>query len=323
MSEILVTGAAGFIGSRTAELLLEKGYAVTGIDNLNDSYDAKLKEFRLGALEAQSDFRFQRMDIEDRDSLDVLFAENSFQAVINLAARAGVRESVEDPFGYISTNVTGTVNLLDRMKKHGVEKLVLASSSSLYAGQPTPFAENLPLAGPISPYAASKKAAEDFAYTYHHLHRIDVSILRYFTVFGPAGRPNMMPFRLIQWIRQEKPVILLGDGTQTRDFTYIDDIAEGTVMALKRLGHEIVNLGGGRKPLPLNAVVSLVENLLGKKAIIDRRPPDPSDMIETGAEIEKARKILNWTPKVTVEEGFRRTVEWHERNAEWLRNLQG
>lgn len=323
--KILLTGAAGFVGWKTAQLLLRAGHAVVGIDNLNDYYDPRLKLWRLGDLgigwrPGQSGWverdglRFGCLDIEDRAAVDALFAENAFDAVINLAARAGVRASMEDPYVYFRTNADGTVHLLEAMRRHGVEKLVLASTSSLYAGQAMPFREELPVNTPISPYAASKKAAEAAGYTWHYLYGIDVTVLRYFTVYGPAGRPDMSPLRFLKWIDAGEPIQLYGDGSQRRDFTYIDDIADGTVRALQRVGYEIVNLGGGREPVAINAMIRAFEEHLGKKAVIEYLPFNKADMKETRADPGKAQALLDWEAQVEPMEGFRRTVEWYRGN---------
>ncbi|MFN3788112.1 MAG: GDP-mannose 4,6-dehydratase, partial [Sulfurihydrogenibium azorense] len=211
---------------------------------------------------------------------------------------------------------------LEMMKKYQVRKMVLASTSSLYAGQPMPFKEDLPVNTPISPYAASKKAAEVMAYTYHYLYGIDVSIVRYFTVYGPAGRPDMSIFRFIKWIDEGKPIILYGDGSQSRDFTYVDDIAEGTILSTKELGYEIINLGGGKNPISLNTVIQTIEKYLNKKAVIDYRPFHKADLKETWADITKAEKLLGWKPKVSFEEGIKKTVEWYLENKEFLKDIE-
>ena len=322
MSTYLVTGAAGFIGSKVAELLLADGHTVVGIDNLNDYYDVRLKEYRLDALRNRPGFTFHLLDIEDLAALDRLFAENPFAAVLNLAARAGVRYSMENPHVYVSTNTVGTLNLLECMRRYGVKKQVLASTSSLYAGQPMPFTEDLPVNTPLSPYAASKKGAELMAYSYHKLYGLDISVCRYFTVFGPAGRPDMSIFRFIQWIDEGKPVELFGDGSQSRDFTYVDDIARGTIAALKEVGYEIINLGGGNNPISLNEVLGFIEQALGKKAVYNRKPFHVADIDSTWADITKAKNLLGWEPRVTPMDGFQRCVDWYRANKAWLKDVQ-
>ncbi len=319
--KILLTGVAGFIGWKTGHKLLEEGHTVVGIDNLNDYYDPRIKHWRLKTFEGKENFKFHNVDIEDFQALKVLFeVYGPFDAVVNLAARAGVRYSMENPFVYFTTNANGTLNLLELSKEFGVKKFVLASTSSLYAGQPMPFSEDLPVNTPISPYAASKKAAEVTCYTYHYLYGIDVSVVRYFTVYGPAGRPDMSIFRFIYKIKKGEPIEIYGDGTQSRDFTYVDDIAEGTVRALKPLGYEIINLGGNH-PYKLLEVVELIEKYLGRKAEIVFKEFHKADLKATWADITKAKNLLGWEPKISLEEGIKRTVEWFEENWDWVKNV--
>jgi nucleoside-diphosphate-sugar epimerase len=242
--------------------------------------------------------------------------------VVNLAARAGVRASMENPRVYLTTNTQGTLNLLELMTEHEVPRLVMASTSSLYAGATMPFVETADVTSPISPYAATKLAAEALARTWHHLRGIDTAILRYFTVYGPAGRPDMSPFRFIEWIRRCEAVKLFGDGTQTRDFTYIDDIAAGTVAALNVKGCEVINLGGGNRPVSINEMITAIEEGTGRKARIEYLPPNPVDMTDTSADITKARRLLGWQPGVSPSEGFRRTAAWHLENAGWLDEIR-
>jgi nucleoside-diphosphate-sugar epimerase len=323
VARVLLTGAAGFIGARTAELLLERGDEVAGVDNLNDYYDVRLKQHRLQRLLGRPGFAFERLDLEDLGALQRLFASRPFDAVLNLAARAGVRYSLENPHVYLTTNAHGTLNLLECMRAHDVRKLVLASTSSLYAGQPMPFHEDLPVNTPISPYAASKKAAEVMAYTYHHLYGLDVSVVRYFTVYGPAGRPDMAPFRFVRAIVEGEPVVLFGDGTQGRDFTYVDDIARGTLAALRPLGFEVVNLGGGREPVTVNRMIQLLEGFAGRPALVEQRPAHKTDMQDTWADVRKAKRLLGWEPEVPFEAGLEQTVGWYVENRAWARHLDG
>jgi UDP-glucuronate 4-epimerase len=322
MQRILLTGVAGFIGWKTCEKLLESGAVIYGIDNMNSYYDVALKEHRLGWLRKYENFQFNQIDIEDLEALKGLFSSNQFDAVINLAARAGVRYSLETPFVYMTTNAQGTLNLLTMMEEHNVKKMVLASTSSLYAGQPMPFREDLPVNTPISPYAASKKAAEVMAYTYHYLYGLDISIVRYFTVYGPAGRPDMSIFRFIKWIDEGVPLEVFGDGSQSRDFTFVDDIAAGTIKALKPVGFEIINLGGGQNPISLLEIISKIEGCLGKKAKIDFKAFHKTDLKETWADIAKAKKILDWIPKIGIDEGIERSVGWYLENKNWLKEIQ-
>jgi nucleoside-diphosphate-sugar epimerase len=322
----LVTGAAGFIASQVSKQLLDQGERVIGVDNLNDYYDVRLKNWRLEQLKAHphaENFSFACLDIEDQAKLSDLFqAEGPFDAVFNLAARAGVRYSMENPHIYLSTNAEGTLNLLECMRALDCTKLVLASTSSLYAGQKMPFTEDLAVNEPLSPYAASKKAGELMAYSYHKLYQMDVSVVRYFTVFGPAGRPDMSIFRFIKWIDERVPIEIFGDGSQSRDFTYVDDIARGTIAAIQDVGYQIINLGGGRNPVSLNTIISKLEELLDKKAKIDQKPFHVADLMETWADISKAKNLLGWQPKVSLDKGLEKSVQWYMDNQHWLKEVQ-
>lgn len=345
MATYLVTGVAGFIASKVAEQLLAAGHQVVGVDNLNDYYDVRLKDYRLSRLlgarswEPGADpkvsgfksqvsgfthgnFTFHAMDIENLSALDALFSAHKFDAVFNLAARAGVRYSMQNPYVYLSTNTLGTLNILECMRKHEVKKQVLASTSSLYSGCPMPFTEDQPVNTPLSPYAATKKAAEMLSHSYHKLYGLDTTVVRYFTVFGPAGRPDMSIFRFIKWIDEEKPLELLGDGTQSRDFTYVDDIARGTILATKPLGFEVINLGGGNNPITLQTVIKFIEDALGKKANIDEQAVAPADIKASWADIAKAERLLGWKPQVTTEDGFRKSIAWYLENKSWLKDIR-
>lgn len=321
MEKVLLTGAAGFIASRVAAQLLDRGVEVVAIDNFNDAYDVRLKHHRMESLRGRDGLTFLEGDIESKALVDRVFAEHRFDAVFNLAARAGVRYSIENPDVYFSTNVDGTRHLLQAMRFGGVNKFLLASTSSLYAGTPMPFNEDTPVDRPLSPYAASKKAAEVLAYTYHHLFGLDVSILRYFTVYGPAGRPDMAPFRFIRWIDEGTTIEMFGDGSQARDFTYVDDIARGTILAAKPLGYEIINLGGGQRPTTLMELIAAMEERLGRKAVIDHKPFNKADMMETWADISKAKRLLGWEPEIPLEEGLDRTIDWYRENRDLARAL--
>lgn len=318
---ILVTGCAGFIGSKVAEMLLQNGNSVVGIDNLNDAYASKLKEWRLNQLTLLSNFDFIKSNITDLNSLKEVFQQYNFDSVMNLAANAGVRESVKNPWIYIDTNIKGTLNLLELCKEFDVKKLVLSSTSSVYGKSKIPFNERDYTDKQLSPYAATKKSAECLAYTYHYLYGIDVTVLRYFTVYGPAGRPDMTPFKFTERIRRNLPIPVYGDGTQKRDFTYIDDIARGSILALKPLGYEIINLGSDN-PVELNYVIQLIEKNLGKKAQIDYQSAFPADAPATWADITKAKEILNWNPSISIELGIQNTVNWHLENHEWLKCIE-
>ena len=322
----MVTGAAGFIASQVSSQLLDQGDQVVGVDNLNDYYDISLKKWRLQQLEKHSNtqnFYFEKLDIENQESLKVLFKnQGPFDAVLNLAGRAGVRYSMENPHVYLSTNAEGTLNLLECLRESGCPKFVLASTSSLYAGKNMPFTEDLAVNEPLSPYAASKKAGELMAYSYHKLYQMDVSVVRYFTVFGPAGRPDMSPYRFIKWIAEGETIQMFGDGSQSRDFTYVDDIARGTIAAIQDVGYEIINLGGGRNPVSLNTIIEKLETLIGKKAVIDHKAFHIADLKETWADIEKAKNLLGWQPKVSLDEGLDKSVSWYMQNQEWLEEVK-
>ena len=343
----LVTGAAGFIASKVCEQLLAAGHTVVGVDNLNDYYDVRLKDWRLAQLLEEGDrvlgsdpknsiysndkdrmtnsskrFIFERLDIENLPALEALFSKYRFDAVFNLAARAGVRASMENPYIFLSTNTEGTLNILECQRKFGVNKLVLASTSSLYAGCPMPWEETQAVNTPLSPYAASKKGGELMAYSYHKLYGLDTTVVRYFTVFGPSGRPDMSIFRFIKWIDEGLPLELFGDGSQSRDFTYVDDIARGTILAAKPLGYEIINLGGGRNPISLQVVIAFIEKALGKKAVIANKPFHIADIKESWADIAKAGRLLGWKPEVLNEDGFQRTVDWYLTNRRWLKDVR-
>jgi nucleoside-diphosphate-sugar epimerase len=327
--KILVTGVAGFIGSRVCALLHEQGCELTGIDIFNDAYDVRLKDWRWAQLEPLRGLELHRMDLGDKDGLRKLFAAHAsrragarpFDAVANLAARAGVRASVENPSVYVETNITGGLNLLELCRNFGVKKFVLASTSSLYGqGLPTPYREDLNTDHPLSPYAATKKAAEAMAYTYHYLHGIDVSALRYFTVYGPAGRPDMAPLRFVQRIREGRTITVFGDGSQSRDFTYVDDIARGTIASLRPVGYEAFNLGSD-EPLQLSAMIRLIEELTGQKTRIDYRPGHPADVPTTWADISKAGKLLDWKPQTSFRKGMQNLVSWYEENRSWAAKI--
>lgn len=313
---LLVTGAAGFIAARVTELLLDAGHTVVGLDNLNDAYDVRMKEWRLARLEDRERFRLARTDLRDREALKDIFAASSFDAVFHLGARAGVRQSIEEPFIFQETNVGGTLNLLEFCRDHEIGKFVLASTSSVYGDGARPSVEDAPTDRTLSPYAWSKKAAETLCYTYHHLFELDVTVLRFFTVYGPAGRPDLSIFRFIRWIAEGEPVTLFGDGNQTRDFTFVDDTARGVISALSGDGYEIINLGSDR-PVSINHVIDSLERKLGKNAVIDHQPPNPVDVPTSWADIRKAKRVLGWQPEIDLEEGLGRCVDWYMDNRDW------
>lgn len=321
MSKYLVTGAAGFIGSRTAALLIADGQSVVGIDNLNDAYDVRMKEHRLQQLRALRGFEFRKLDISDRMEVEGLGSE-TFDAVIHLAARAGVRASVENPVQFYETNVMGTLHLLELCRQRGIPKIVLASTSSIYgADPPYPTPESASSSEPLQPYAASKKAAEVLAHSYHYLHGLDVTILRYFTVYGPAGRPDLAMFRFCQWIHEERPVRVNGTGEQSRGFTYLDDIARGTIMALRPLGFEVINLGG-HEVITINGLIQLLEESIGKRARVEYGPPNLADMNSNWADVTKAGRLLGWEPQFSLQSGVQRMVDWYRAERDWAHKIE-
>lgn len=322
MADYLVTGAAGFIGSRTCEMLVRDGHRVVGLDNLNDAYDPRMKEHRLAQLKRLPGFTFHKLDISDRSSLEVLKgAVPRFDAVINLAARAGVRASVENPWAFYETNVTGTLNMLELCRQTSVPKFLLASTSSIYGENPPyPTPETASSSEPLQPYAASKKGAEVMAHAYHHLYGIDVSVVRYFTVYGPAGRPDLAMFRFCQWIREGRPVRVNGNGEQSRGFTYLDDIARGTILALKPLGYEIINLGG-HEVITINKLIALLEEVTGQKAKVEYGPPNLADMFSNWADVSKAGQLLGWEPQIGLRQGVRHLVEWYDAERSWANEV--
>jgi UDP-glucuronate 4-epimerase len=306
---------------------LANGYQVVGIDNLNDAYDVALKQWRLDQLLNKPQFEFHRLDVVNRQSLEEWWNAQSidfpvtFDAVIHLAARAGVRPSLENPWIYYETNVIGTLNLLELCRQRGVRKFVLASSSSLYGmNTPRPFREDASTDMVLSPYAASKKAAEVLGYTYAYQYGMSITALRYFTVYGPAGRPDMMPFRFVQWISEGKPVSVFGDGTQLRDFTFVDDIARGTIASLGLKGFEIINLGTDA-PIMLMDAIKLIEELLGIKAQIEFKSKHPADVLATWADIGKAETLLHWRPQIKFGQGIAQLVQWYQANRLWAKNI--
>ena len=318
---ILVTGCAGFIGWKVAQQRLEMKKNVIGIDNINNYYDPALKRWRLKSLKKYSNFTFYKIDIGNFNKLKSMFSKNKIDAIINLAARAGVRASVEDPWVYLETNTKGTLNLLECSKDHKVKKFILASTSSLYASLDMPFKETSITDTPLAPYSATKKGAEAICYAYHYLYGLDISVVRYCTVYGPAGRPDMSIFKFVKNMDAGKAIPVFGDGNQTRDFTYIDDIADGTIRALRPAGYEIFNLGSDH-PGKLNYVIKLLENHLGKKAKRKILKRHPADVTATWAHIEKAGKFLGWKPKMPLEQGIEKTVNWFIENKKFLKSLK-
>lgn len=325
---IIVSGCAGFIGAKVCELLLERGDSVFGLDNMSDAYDVRLKHHRLETLHRLDRFSFFECDISDNPKLLSVCEEiRSFcegakiDCVINLAARAGVRQSIENPWIYYSTNVTGTLNLLEFCRSEGIGKFVLASTSSVYGENEIPFVEDMKTDYQLSQYASSKKSAEGLCSVYNSLYGIDISVLRYFTVYGPAGRPDMSVFRFIKWINEGEEIIILGDGEQKRDFTYVDDIATGTVLAIRNVGFEIINLGSATS-VSLNEIIKVIERRTGKKAKIACNPPHPSDIRVTLASIDKAKRVLDWEPCFDIETGIENSLRWYNANETFVRSIE-
>ena len=310
---ILVTGGAGFIGSHVSKALLERGDQVVIVDNFNSYYSPELKEARVKNLLAGFNLKIYRLDITDKQALKQVFVENNIDRVCHLAAQAGVRYSMTDPDSYIKTNIVGTHNVLELMKEFGVKVLVFASSSSVYGRQETtPWVESMRADQPINVYGASKKSNEEQAYVYHHLFGINAFGLRFFTVYGPWGRPDMAYFLFTEKISNGQSIDVYNHGQMQRDFTYIDDIVAGVVSALDIVaGYEIINLGNHR-PEKLETFVALLEKYVGKAATKNYLPMSPADFLINYADITKAKKILNFQPQTNLEQGLQKFVEWYK-----------
>jgi UDP-glucuronate 4-epimerase len=310
--KFLVTGGAGFIGSHVCERLLAEGHAVTVFDDLNDFYDPARKVRHLDELRARAgEFCFVKGDLTDAHAVDTLLAGERFDQVIHLAARAGVRPSLEQPALYQRVNVEGTVNVLEAARQHGPAKVTIASSSSVYGvNSKVPFSEKDPIFSAISPYAASKLACEALGHVYHHVYGMDVIMLRFFTVYGPRQRPDLAIFKFARLLSQGLPIPVFGDGSTARDYTYVTDTVDG-IMACTRqqFGFEIFNLGESQT-VPLSRLVELLEQAFGRKAVIDRQPPQPGDVPITYADISKAKARLGYQPKIKIEEGISLFADW-------------
>lgn len=322
MLKVLVTGSAGFIGSRVVEFLLDSGYSVTGLDNMNGYYDVQLKYFRLDKLLKQSSFHFVQADIQDGKSLENIFKSGGYDAVVHLAAMAGIRFSIENPEIYLSTNVEGTFNILENIRKYNISKFVFSSSSSVYSGCTLPFREDAVTDSPLSIYAATKNTGELFTRLYHSLYGIPTTILRYFTVYGPQGRPDMCYFRFIRCTIEGKIIEMFGDGTQKREFTFVDDVARATIDALHMDGCHTMNIGAGEESISMNNLVNLIAELVGKTTEIRYMQSLNADLVETRADIARAKKLLNWEPRVSFQDGICATVKWHLENEEFVRGLR-
>jgi UDP-glucuronate 4-epimerase len=315
---LLVTGAAGFIGSHTTLALLRRGDGVVGLDNLNDYYDParkqqNLSDVRQAAGAASARFNFVEGDVRDRQLLEELFDRHEFSTIVHLAAMAGVRASVDDPWLYYDVNLTGTLNLLDAALRHGKPNFVFASTSSVYGATRTiPFIETDTADRPLAPYPASKRSAELLGHSYHHLHGLDFTALRFFTVYGPRGRPDMMAYKVLDSIRLGRDVPLYNDGQMHRDWTYVEDIVSGiTAAADRRLGFEVLNLGRG-EPVLLADFVNGIEEIAGKKARLVPAPMMDADVAYTYADISRARRLLDYSPQVSVTDGVRRFYDWYQ-----------
>ena len=315
MKNILITGGAGFIGSNLADRLLLEGFSVTVIDNFSDFYDPRIKEYHIDKNLDNKNYKLYRIDIEDKKALKRVFEENKIDMVVHLAARAGVRESIKNPDLFAITNILGTVNVLEMVKEHGIKKMIFGSSSSIYGNcREASFSEDLVVSTPISPYAATKSACEQFCYTYSKLYDIQILCLRFFTVYGPRQRPDLAISKFVKLINEGKPVPVYGDGSTIRDYTYVDDIVSGITAAISYNDstYEIINLGGGA-PLELNEMIGIIEKELGKKAIIERLPMQAGDVKKTSADITKAKKLLGFEPKTAFKDGIKKFAEWRSR----------
>lgn len=313
MATILVTGAAGFIGSHTSKRLLDAGHTVIGVDDLNDYYDPTLKEARLKWLQPNTGFVFYKQDFRDLQAMREIFKKHSIDRICHLGARAGVRSSLENPFIYEDTNIRGTLNLLELCREFAIKYFVLASTSSVYGGNTKlPFSETDSVDRPISPYAATKKACELLTYTYSHLFNINTIVLRFFTVYGPWGRPDMALFKFTKAILADEPIDIFNKGQHKRDFTYVDDIVSGVVSALdKEFSYEIINLGNSQSE-DLGYFIECIENDLGKKAEKNFLPMQPGDVEQTCADISKAQKLLGFAPKTNIETGVHNFIAWYK-----------
>lgn len=309
--EILVTGGAGFIGSHLTERLLERGDRVVVIDNLNDYYNPRIKEQNIAKSMKSSSMTFIKGDITDIKLLQKIFEDNSFDVIVHLAARAGVRASLEQPILYEEVNCRGTLNLLEMARRHQVKRFVFASSSSVYGNvRETPFREDARIDRPVSPYAATKAAGELYCHNYHHLFGISSTCLRFFTVYGPRQRPDMAIHKFAMMIDQGKTIPFYGDGSTARDYTFYTDIIDGVVAAIDRdLGYEIINLGESRTTT-LSSLVAIIEKELGKKAELNKLPIQPGDVEITFADVSKAKRLLDYKPSTTIEEGVHRFIQW-------------
>lgn len=312
---ILVTGGAGFIGSHVVDTLLERGDNVICVDNFNDYYNPEFKHENVRLAKLNPNYKLYEIDITNYLALKKIFMKNNVDKIIHLAARAGVRPSIQQPFLYEEVNIKGTLNLLELAKDFKIKNFVFSSSSSVYGNSTkVPFSEKDNVDFPISPYAATKKSAELFCYNYHHLYNIPITCIRPFTVYGPRGRPDMAPYKFTELISTGKPIDMFGDGSMKRDFTYVTDIVFGIIAALdKNLDFEIINLGNSN-PVELRRFIQIIEEAVGKKAIINQKPVPPGDVKITYADVSKAKELLGYDPQVKIEEGMNNFVRWYKEN---------
>ncbi|MEW6758234.1 MAG: NAD-dependent epimerase/dehydratase family protein [Acidobacteriota bacterium] len=308
---VLVTGAAGFIGSHLCEALLGSGHAVTGVDNFDPYYDRGIKERNLRGSLLRSDFHFVEMDLRDAPAVRALMAQG-WDRVVHLAGRGGVRRSILEPQAYLENNLLATGNVLEAMRETGLDRLVFASTSSVYGNaSAVPFREDNRADWPISPYSASKKACEVLAYTYHHLHGLHAFVLRFFTVYGPRQRPDMAIHKFVKAVARGEAIERYGDGSTERDYTYVDDIVAGVVRAVERVeGYEIINIGGAQTT-SLAHLIALIEEVTGEKARVVEKPLPPGDVVRTFADASKAGRLLDFKAEVPIEEGLRRFIRWY------------
>lgn len=313
MKNILITGGAGFIGSHLVDRLLSEGdWHITVIDDFNDFYDPSIKRANIKNHLTHANYRLVEADIRDFDAVSQAFRDRDFDCIVHLAARAGVRPSLTEPRLYVETNINGTMNLLELARDRGIKQFVFGSSSSVYGtNEKVPFSEDDPIFNPISPYAATKAAGELICHTYAHLYDLRIVCLRFFTVYGARQRPDLAIHKFAKLISSGKTIPVFGDGTTRRDYTYVDDIIAGVRATIDydRSNYEVINLGESRT-VELRELVSLLENVLGQTAKIDRQPMQPGDVPQTFADITKARRLLNYNPQTQIEEGIKRFVEW-------------
>ena len=317
--KILITGAAGFIGSHTCESLIKNGNSIIGVDNFDPFYSSKLKELNLEQLSQNSNFRFYKADIRDDKALNQIFSSNQVDVVIHLAAKAGVRPSIKAISEYYDVNINGTISLLESMRKNGIKKMLFASSSSIYGNnEKVPFSEDDRVDNPISPYASTKKSGELLCHVYNHLYNFDITCLRFFTVYGPRQRPDLAIHKFTRLIQENKPIPFYGDGSSSRDYTYIEDIVNGISCALNHLeGYKIYNLGES-KVITLKKLVEVIETILGKKALLNQLPMQQGDVSRTFADISKARAEIGYNPAHDFETGVKKFVDWFKPMSAYL-----